>query len=464
MAIPLFLVLLCPSSLNHHRAHRTLEHQPCLLSELEDRQWFKQGTDVEVVQIGGHRTLTTYRDSCATRRRPYHDSQDLHGDSTLSFGEGLLVSRPLSLKLFFLPACNNESSTASPNFSTPLDILSIGQERLGLKISSAAVKNHDNDEDSVSPTASPRRSKRITPPSRQGKPLTSVDEHGIIKKQSQQGRSLKSWTWEARYIRSSTQILADAQTTVYFLVNFPSKLQKRITDIIRSMEALAKNPLFMDTLIIDEVIAYYRDAIKSHRSQLLALNDDDSKGTEMSIKLEELAANWRTILQDVHGIRAHIHQLQDLVRSREGQSQARASSVSGRSSFNQHTRQKSSEVFGPQAAEILELQHSTCEFWTRCVTMYLERTTDRAKNSVQRNSASVSTLALSFLSTIFFSPDGLFLAITYWWWILATLIVPLTFIVMHLWFETLAKNTRLLRRRKTQQPQQLEDLVETEMD
>lgn len=64
---------------------------------------------------------------------------------------------------------------------------------------------------------------------------------------------------------------------------------------------------------------------------------------------------------------------------------------------------------------------------------------------IQRNSASVSTLAMSFLSTVFFSPDGLIFALTYWWWIIATLIVPLTFVIMHLWFETLATNVGLLR-------------------
>lgn len=66
---------------------------------------------------------------------------------------------------------------------------------------------------------------------------------------------------------------------------------------------------------------------------------------------------------------------------------------------------------------------------------------------IQRNSASVSTLAMSFLSTVFFSPDGLLFALTYWWWIIATLIVPLTFIILHLWFETLATNVGLLRRK-----------------
>lgn len=53
---------------------------------------------------------------------------------------------------------------------------------------------------------------------------------------------------------------------------------------------------------------------------------------------------------------------------------------------------------------------------------------------------------MSFLSTVFFSPDGLLFAITYWWWIIATLIVPLTFVILHLWFETLAANVGLVRR------------------
>lgn len=56
----------------------------------------------------------------------------------------------------------------------------------------------------------------------------------------------------------------------------------------------------------------------------------------------------------------------------------------------------------------------------------------------------------SFFSAVFFSPDGLLFAITYWWWILATLIVPLTFIVIALWFETLASNTAFVRRRMPQ--------------
>ena len=285
--------------------------------------------------------------------------------------------------------------------------------------------------------------------------------------------------------------MADPDTTTYFCMNFPPRLQNRIADTIHSLEALAKNPLFMDTLIVDEMIAFYRDAIKFHRGQLLAVqNDDETNSTDMSIKLEELAGHWRTILKDIQSIQTHIQHLQSVAEARSRQARARARTPpapfpSGDYQHRRHTRQKSSDAFGPPAGEVLQLQRSTCEFWARCVNMYLERTASRIDRTsttyrlrktiplrrrgslpqlnrklsnltvevavqIQRNSSSVSTMALSFLSTIFFSPDGLLFAITYWWWIVATLIVPLTFIVLHLWFETLASNTAFVRRRKAQ--------------
>lgn len=40
---------------------------------------------------------------------------------------------------------------------------------------------------------------------------------------------------------------------------------------MQSLQALSKSHLFLDTLIIDEIINFYRDAIKSHRNQMLAM-------------------------------------------------------------------------------------------------------------------------------------------------------------------------------------------------
>lgn len=102
-------------------------------------------------------------------------------------------------------------------------------------------------------------------------PEVNENETRICAEGDDDGRILRSWTWELRYARSTTQTVADQYTTTYFCVNFPPKLRKRIADTIHGLEALAKNPLFMDTLIIDEMIAFYRDAIKSHRTQLLAM-------------------------------------------------------------------------------------------------------------------------------------------------------------------------------------------------
>lgn len=47
-----------------------------------------------------------------------------------------------------------------------------------------------------------------------------------------------------------------------------------------------------------------------------------------------------------------------------------------------------------------------------------------------------------------------------------TLIIPLTLIIIHLWFETLANNTAFLRRRKAarRHQQQLDELEEEQMD
>lgn len=102
----------------------------------------------------------------------------------------------------------------------------------------------------------------------------------------------------------------------------------------------------------------------------------------MSIKLEELATHWRTIIRDIHNLQTHINHLQELAATNIEQDRSKTPSLYKHDNYHQHTRQKSSEVLGPQAAEIFKLQNSTCEFWARCVNMYLERTTDRIRNSV----------------------------------------------------------------------------------
>ncbi|KAJ0109685.1 hypothetical protein J7T55_014247 [Diaporthe amygdali] len=414
-----------------------------------------------------------------TELRHYLDRRNEEDDDP--FWDEPVSKRPTSLRLFFLPYSGDGGNERTP-FSQKLPEVGFAEllcEKAGFALQSGNDFDDSDDDEWVSPSSSPRQSAITTRGRRTRSELDRIDEEDETTDHEQEAHFKQSWVWEARYIRSTTQALADQDATTYFCINFPKALQKRISDTIHSLTALAKNPLFLDTLIIDEVIAFYRDAIKRHRAQLLALNDDDSNSTDLSIKLEELVTQWRVILRDIQDMQAHIHHLRSVADSRSALKQERAASSHLQVNFHRHTRQKSSDVFGPPATEILQLQLSTCDFWARCVNMYLDRTTDRIKNStyrlsktiplrrrgslpqlnrrlsnftievavhIQRNSASVSTLAMSFLSTVFFSPDGLLFAITYWWWIIATLIVPLTFVILHLWFETLAANVGLVRR------------------
>lgn len=88
-------------------------------------------------------------------------------------------------------------------------------------------------------------------------------------------------------------------------------------------------------------------------------------------------------------MQAHIHHLRSVADSRLSRKQEKTSGLHPHGDYHKHTRQKSSDVFGPPATEILQLQLSTCDFWARCVNMYLERTTNRIKNSVSPSTTAV---------------------------------------------------------------------------
>lgn len=162
---------------------------------------------------------------------------------------------------------------------------------------------HDSDDGSVSPSSSPPRGAALMAHARNPRfPLSPIDEGRVMRGRSQSEGTYEilqmgsfvysntrlrkvrtqangeipdeypnSWTWETRHIKSTTLIVAAATSTAYFCLDFPEKLRKRISKAVHSLQALSTSPLFMDTLIVDEVINFYRDAIKSHRNQMLAM-------------------------------------------------------------------------------------------------------------------------------------------------------------------------------------------------
>ncbi|RFU34190.1 hypothetical protein B7463_g2176, partial [Scytalidium lignicola] len=275
------------------------------------------------------------------------------------------------------------------------------------------------------------------------------------------------WIWGTKSTHSFTQLVKDSNTTTYFCINFAPPLKKRISDAIKSSLSLACKPFFIDTLILDHLLASYRAAIADRRASLLAVVTKPSNSFRVKLtryqekftdkstiedrtnKLHVLAVQWHTIWKDLADVKQHIQHLR---------------SISKKIMTQTENIYEDSLPLISSSDEALQLMESSCLFWSRWVTAYLERTNIRinlmhnlASQKVagettsialqtQRDSVSMFTLAMvtavflpgtfvcSVLSTVFFSFDGTAFAISQWWWILPTSAIPLTGFVIYLWF------------------------------
>lgn len=77
------------------------------------------------------------------------------------------------------------------------------------------------------------------------------------------------WIWRPNSTHSFSQLVIDSVTSTYLFINFPDSLRVHIIDTVKSRPSVACNPLFIDTLIIDDVITSYRAAITELRLSLL---------------------------------------------------------------------------------------------------------------------------------------------------------------------------------------------------
>ncbi|CAJ2507024.1 Uu.00g082100.m01.CDS01 [Anthostomella pinea] len=186
------------------------------------------------------------------------------------------------------------------------------------------------------------------------------------------------------------------------------------------------------------------------------------------MKLHALARQWLAMLKDLGDMDEHIVRIRRLRDDSE------------RSMGTTLTVEKATSR--PLDNPFDELQ-STCHFWTQWARTYAERTNiqinlmhhiatqkdSRANQEIshlttdiavraQRENVSMFTLAIvtavflpgtfvsSVLSTVFFSYDGSLLSISQLWWTLPVVVVPLTFIVLYLWFRWVQN---LLKRHST---------------
>lgn len=96
------------------------------------------------------------------------------------------------------------------------------------------------------------------------------------------------WLWRDGSTASYVQLIADSKSFTYICVNHTKALQDTITEIVIKYPGQVCQPLFLDTLIMEDVLASYRLALAGYRDELREIvselqslistfNKDDSK-------------------------------------------------------------------------------------------------------------------------------------------------------------------------------------------
>ncbi|KAI7782819.1 hypothetical protein LA080_012860 [Diaporthe eres] len=257
------------------------------------------------------------------------------------------------------------------------------------------------------------------------------------------------WFWRDSSTHAFTQLVANAEGFTYFCINFPVDLQTSIIQIAKNNRPEISKPFFLDTMVADGLLKSHRNAIENQRAALLRIEKDQDQSCldRRAEQLHKIAIKWHTIRKDLFDIEEHIVHLRAIAEGK---------------AFT--AKELTGMLKSLDAVDALKALESTCRFWSRWVTTYLERTNIRinlmhhlaAQNTstlatdvalqTQRDSVSMFTLAMvtavflpgtfvcSVLSTTFFSYDGNVFAISSWWWILPLTAAPLTGLVMFLWF------------------------------
>lgn len=247
------------------------------------------------------------------------------------------------------------------------------------------------------------------------------------------------WEWKEKSTRSFIQLLRSKDSTTYFGLNIPMDLQTRIFEAIKTRsDVVSRIPLFVDMVIMEHVLASYRVAIGEKRTDLRKIEKDEKSldetdHEEQAKKLHELSILWHTSRKDLADIARHLQHLKSLV-------------------FAHKTDPASASTY-----ESLRSLEDTCLFWQRWVDVYKERTairinlmhhlsSQRIAVHTQRDGVSMFTLATvtavflpgtfvcSVLSTVFFDYDQTGISVSSSWWVLPAAAIPLTGLVLALWF------------------------------
>jgi hypothetical protein len=170
------------------------------------------------------------------------------------------------------------------------------------------------------------------------------------------------WTWDTTdSSHSFVQFRTDSSSTTYFCVNFPTSTTERIVEGINQHPRSASKLFFIDTLITDDLLRSYRQAISSRNKQLISIERETDKSSigEQTKRLHALSVSWHTIYKDLIDLEEQIKHMRHLHNTY-------ASHQSGAS-------QEGSDGTG----QLLHQLESKCQFYRRWAMTYRDRTTGR---------------------------------------------------------------------------------------
>ncbi|KAI8627242.1 hypothetical protein F5Y19DRAFT_443705 [Xylariaceae sp. FL1651] len=252
------------------------------------------------------------------------------------------------------------------------------------------------------------------------------------------------WNWDNHATHSFVQLVVEPNTQTYYLVNFSRDLKDSIERSLKFYSGSTAGSLFVDTVILNHLLGSYRGGLVTQRTILRRIEQrEDGSAVQSQVKeLHGLCTRWHTMLKDFTDLKEHMGQLKTFAKR-----------INTMSSNHEAINHGELQIIDDSLAYL----ENCCNFWVSWARTYLERTNicinlahhlESQEIALQARSEGISmfTLAIvtvvflpgtfvaSILSTTFFNFDGVAFTVSSLWWILPVITIPLTLIVLLLWY------------------------------
>ncbi|KAI1111131.1 hypothetical protein F5Y14DRAFT_426352 [Nemania sp. NC0429] len=253
------------------------------------------------------------------------------------------------------------------------------------------------------------------------------------------------WDWSEQATHSFVQLVVDSDTMTYYFVNFNRELKQFVERCLENLTGPRVAPLFLDVQILTHLLTSYRRGLAAQRSKLRQIEsrEDGPMDRDQVKELHGLCRVLQVMLKDFADLQEHTGQLKTFARRLN-------------TTYYSASPDRRDEVL--ETIDLLAQFENSCTFWMNWARTYLDRTNicinlaHQLQNKeialqARRESISMFTLAIvtviflpstfvaSILGTNFFNFDGTVFAVSSLWWILPVTSIPLTLVVLLLWYE-----------------------------